>query len=182
MICKHFLIVKLTLSAVCQMCTHGTAEFPTALNSLHNYEMKCWWCFTVIALSTKCFSKLQLCNYKMLMIKSFTPTQHFRKFHPFLFILYEQYNNLSSFYHSNIKSTFYLQKNTNETWKKLILYILLSCFQTLQLCEPKLKQLTGVSKRVLSFNTIKIHQSIKLFYWFPLNSVTNWVLPGFSCK
>lgn len=41
MICKHFLIVKLTLVAVCQMCTHGTVEFPTALNSLHNYDMKC---------------------------------------------------------------------------------------------------------------------------------------------
>lgn len=66
--------------------------------------------------------------------------------------------------------------------KILILYILLSCFETLQLCEPKLKQLMGVPKRVLYSKTMKIDQSIKLFYWFPLNSITSLVLPGFSCK
>lgn len=84
MICKHCLIIKLTLCAACQTCTHGNAEFTTALSSLNNYEMKCWLCFTVIALSSKCFSKLQWCNYNMLMIKYFALVLHFRKLNQFL--------------------------------------------------------------------------------------------------
>lgn len=130
--------------------THGAVESPTALNSLHNYEMR-WLCFPVIALSSKCFSKLQWCHYNMLMIKSLTPAWHFRKIHPFLFILRGKIGTIipPPFITSISNQPFIPKRIPVRLKKKSHLYILLFCFPTLQLCESWLKQFMGVPKSSL---------------------------------